>query len=185
MIDDPHENAADEAFNAAVDLGPDGGAAKSNAKPVDVNEQLRIEAAECRDRALRAQAELDNVRKRLYREMDDARKYADMPLLTDLLPVMDNVGRAIEAALKSPEASAIVDGFKLVQQQLETVFNRHHCQKIAALHKPFDPHLHMAIMQQPTNDHPPGTIVLVAQDGYQLHDRVVRPSQVIVAKAME
>lgn len=179
MNDKPDLNPSDEAFAASMTDLPDVNA------PADVNDKLQAEAAEARDRALRAQAELDNVRKRLYREMDEVRKYADLPLLADLLPVMDNIGRAIEAAQKAADAAAIVEGFKLVQQQLETVFNRHHCKRIEALGRPFDPHLHMAIMQQPSADHAPNTILLVAQEGYQLHDRVIRPSQVIVASAQE
>ena len=160
-----NDDAADEAF-ATVD---------------NLVGQLKAEAAENRDRALRAQAELDNVRKRMQREMDDERKYANVPLLRDLLPVIDNVGRAIEAAQKSADAAAIVEGFKMVQQQLEATLGRHDCRKIDALHKPFDPHLHMAILQQPSADHKPGTVIMVTQEGYQLHDRVLRPSQVIVA----
>ncbi|HVA44766.1 MAG TPA: nucleotide exchange factor GrpE [Pirellulales bacterium] len=142
---------------------------------------LRRELAAAKDRALRAQAELDNYRKRMRKEMDDERRYAQLPLLGDLLPVLDNVQRAIQAAAKSPDASGLLAGFKMVAQQLENVLSRHHCQRIEAWHKPFDPHLHAAIMQQPTGEFPPNTVVQVAQDGYQVHDRVLRPAQVIVS----
>jgi len=145
--------------------------------------QLAAEANDAKDRALRAQAELDNVRKRLRKEMDDERRYASMPLVTDLLPVVDNIGRAVAAAEKSSEASSLLAGVKLVAQQLEGVLARHHTVKIEALGKPFDPNFHAAIMQQPTDEYAPGTVVLVAQEGYQLHDRVVRPAQVIVSSA--
>ncbi len=145
--------------------------------------QLAAEANEAKDRALRAQAELDNVRKRLRKEMEDERRYAAMPLVTDLLPVVDNIGRAMAAAEKSSEASSLLTGVKLVAQQLEGVLARHNTVKIDALGKPFDPNVHAAIMQQPTDEYPPGTVVMVAQEGYQLHDRVVRPAQVIVSSA--
>jgi molecular chaperone GrpE len=144
---------------------------------------LREALASARDRALRAQAELDNYRKRMRKEMDDERRYAQLPLLGDLLPVLDNVGRAIQAAEKSPDASGLLAGFKMVAQQLESVLSRHHCTRIDALHKPFDPHLHAAILQQPSSEYPPNTVVQVAQEGYQLHDRVLRPAQVIVSTA--
>lgn len=144
-------------------------------------ERLRIESAENRDRALRAHAELENYRKRMRREMDDERRYANFSLLTDLLPVIDNIGRAITAAENSPEASAVAIGFKMVAQQLEQVLTRHHCTRIDALHKPFDPHQHQAIAQQPSAEFAPNTVLIVAQDGYQLHDRVLRPAQVIVS----
>jgi molecular chaperone GrpE len=70
-----------------------------------------------------------------------------------------------------------------MREQLEGLLQQHHCQRIEALHAPFDPNLHHAIMQQPSDDLPPNTVVQVAQEGYQLHDRVVRPSQVIVSAA--
>jgi molecular chaperone GrpE len=146
-------------------------------------EKLRAEAAEARDRALRATAELENYRKRAKREMDDERRYANLPLLSDLLPVIDNVGRAITAGETATDAKSVVAGFKMVAQQLEQVLTRHSCTKIEALNEPFDPHKHQAILQQPSDKVPPNTVLMVAQEGYQLHDRVLRPAQVIVATA--
>ncbi|HEX3655153.1 MAG TPA: nucleotide exchange factor GrpE [Pirellulales bacterium] len=152
-------------------------------RPVESSEtdRLRREADEAQDRALRALAELENYRKRARRELDDERRFANQNLLHDLLPVVDNVGRAIEAAEKSPEAAAVTAGFKMVAQQLEQILARYHCTVIPALHEPFDPHRHQAIAQQPSAEWPAGTVLLVAQQGYQLHDRVLRPSQVIVS----
>ena len=147
----------------------------------DTVEQLRAELERCRDQSLRCQAELDNYRKRAAREMDEHRRYANIGLLRDLLPVLDNVQRAIEAAEKSTDGSGLLDGVKLVAQQLQGVLERHHCVKIEALGAPFDPHLHHAILQQPSPDHPANTVIMVTEEGYQLHDRVVRPSQVIVS----
>ena len=135
------------------------------------------------DRELRCRAELDNFRKRATREYQDGLRYANLPLLQDLLPVIDNIGRAIEAAEKNADADALLEGFKMVRQQLEDVLKRHHCTRIEALDAPFDPNFHHAVMQQPSDEHPDNTVVVVTQNGYQLHDRVVRPSQVIVSKA--
>ena len=149
----------------------------------DEAEQARRDLDEARDRVLRAQAELDNYRKRARRELDEERRYAALPLLGDLLPVLDNVGRAIQAAEKNSEAGSLVEGVKLVAQQLEGVLGRYHCVRIEALHKPFDPHLHQAIMQQPSAELPSGTVLHVAQEGYQVYDRVLRPAQVIVSTA--
>jgi molecular chaperone GrpE len=143
--------------------------------------QLRTELEQAKDRALRCQAELDNYRKRACREMEDHVRYANIGLMRDLLPVLDNIQRAIEAAEKSTDGSGLLEGVKLVAQQLQGVLEQHHCVKIEALHAPFDPHLHHAILQQPADEHPANTIIMVTQDGYQLHDRVVRPSQVIVS----
>ncbi|HVC95745.1 MAG TPA: nucleotide exchange factor GrpE [Pirellulales bacterium] len=173
--DDAPVSAAEAAFDQA-----DAPTAESPAGDGEA-ERLRQELDETRGRLLRVQADMENLRKRGRRELDDERRYANLPLLTDLLPVMDNVGRAIQAAEKSAEAGALLEGVKLVAQQLESVLARYHCVRIAALETPFDPHLHQAIMQQPSADHPPGTVLVVAQDGYQLHDRVLRPAQVIVS----
>lgn len=145
--------------------------------------QLRAELEAAKDRALRCHAELENYRKRAARELDDQLRYANIGLLRDLLPVVDNVERAIAAAEKNADAGALLEGFKLVNRQLEDVLRRHHCHRIEALNMPFDPNLHHAIMQQPADQYPENTVLTVAQNGYQLHDRVVRPSQVIVSKA--
>ncbi|HVX15884.1 MAG TPA: nucleotide exchange factor GrpE [Pirellulales bacterium] len=172
-----NESTETEGAAAAADAVMDQSAHEGTNDTVS----LRGELAAARDRALRAQAELENSRRRMRKEMEDERRYAQLPLLGDLLPVIDNVQRAIQAAEKSPEAGGLLAGFKMVAQQLEGVLSRHHCTRIDALHKPFDPHLHAAILQQPSNEYPPNTVVHVAQDGYQLHDRVLRPAQVIVS----
>jgi molecular chaperone GrpE len=142
---------------------------------------LRAELDQAKERVLRCQAELDNYRKRAAREMDEHHRYANIGLIRELLPVLDNVQRAIEAAEKSADGSGLLDGVKLVAQQLQGVLGRHHCVKIEALGAPFDPHLHHAILQQPSDEYPANTVIMVTQEGYQLHDRVVRPSQVIVS----
>jgi molecular chaperone GrpE len=148
-------------------------------------QRLQAELADSRDRTLRVQAELENFRRRSRRELEDERKYANVPMLRDLLPVVDNMGRAIEAAQKTQDASALLEGFKMVKQQLESVLQRHHCLPIEALGEPFDPHLHEAITMQPSADKPANTVLHVVQTGYQVHDRVIRPAQVIVSTAAD
>ena len=143
--------------------------------------RLEAELAEAKDKVLRGQAELENVRKRLRKELDDERRYAEASLLTDLLTVVDNLGRAIEAGEKATDVAGLLAGVKLVAQQLDGVLKRHHCEQISAFGHPFDPNVHQAISRQPNGDNPPNTIVVVAQEGYKLHDRVLRPSQVIVS----
>jgi molecular chaperone GrpE len=138
------------------------------------------ELAECRDRLLRMQAEMENVRWRTAREIADERRYAALPMVRDLLEVLDNVDRAIEAGEKTPDAGSLLEGFRMVGKQLRSLLEKHEVKSIAAEGELFDPNLHEAILQQPS-DQPKGTVVLVTQGGYQLHDRVVRPSQVIVS----
>jgi molecular chaperone GrpE len=150
-------------------------------QPADELEQLRRQAADAQDRYLRSQAELENTRKRLRREMEDERRYAELNLLADLLPVIDNVNRAVEAAEKNADAASLLSGFKMVGQQLKQVLEKHHLKPIDAEGQPFDPAVHEAILQQPSAEHPENTVTTVAQTGYKLHDRVVRPAQVIVS----
>lgn len=166
---DASRSAAEQAADAAFQAGE------------QELEKLRADLDDAADRALRAQAELDNYRKRARRELEDERRYAALPLLRDLLPVLDNMQRAIEAGEKSPQGAALLDGIKLVAQNLMNVLVKHDCKRIEALGQAFDPAVHEAISQQPSSEHDPGTVMFVAQDGYILHDRVVRPAQVIVS----
>ena len=145
-------------------------------------DQLRNDLEAAKDRVLRSQAELENYRKRAARELEEHIRYAELSLLRDVLPVMDNVDRAIEAGEKNADASNLLEGFKMVSQQLRELLACHHCTRIEATNAPFDPNVHHAVMQQPSEEHPANTVLMVTQDGYQLHDRVVRPSQVIVSK---
>ena len=185
-VDDelPEDSLAEEL----VDENVDSVFGEKTDEPVDERtetERLQDELDAACDRTLRAQAELDNFRKRANRTAQDERKYANIHLMRDLLPVIDNMQRAIEAAEKSDEGGGLLEGFKLVAQQVETVLGQYHCKRIEAIGEPFDPNWHEAILQQPSADHEPGTVIMVTQPGYQLHDRVVRPPQVIVAQAGE
>jgi molecular chaperone GrpE len=146
---------------------------------------LRAKAAELQDRLLRTQAELENYRKRSRRELDDQQRYAEIELIRDLLPLVDNVDRAISAAEKKADAPTLLSGLKMMRQQLDELFQRHHAKVITATGEPFDPSRHEAIMQQPSGEHPEHTVLVVARQGMTLHDRVVRPAQVIVSKKPE
>src|SRR5687767_4285571 len=146
-------------------------------------EQLQVELAEARDKILRAQADLENYRKRSRRELEEERRYANVPLLKDLLPVVDNIDRAVDAAQKSGEGGALLEGIKLVKQNLAAALARHHCVEIKAQGEPFDPHFHEALTAVTSQEHPANTVVQVVQPGYKVHDRVIRPSHVIVSKS--
>jgi len=145
--------------------------------------QLQAELAESRDKLLRLQAEMENLRRRTKREIEDERKYANLPLIRDLLPVLDNVGRALDAAQKSKDVDTLISGMTLIAQNLQGTLAQHGSVLIEAENQEFDPNFHEAILQQPSADHPPNTVMMVTQPGYILHDRVIRPSQVIVSRA--
>ncbi len=160
---------------------------------LSLKEQLEAAVAE-RDanyeRWLRARAELDNFRKRMQREAEELRKYQAFQLIRDLLPVLDNLERAIAAAegTSSKPAEALkqlTEGLRMVQQQFLDVLARYGAKPIEALHQTFDPSLHEAVSQVPSKEHPPMTVVHEVERGYVLHDRVVRPTKVVVSMAAE
>ena len=159
------------------DTGPEADAADPSAAHVALDE-----FEEAKQRWLRAEAELENVRKRMRREMEENRKFASLPLFRDVLPVMDNLQRAISSAEQNESSTGLLDGVKMVAQQLATVLEQHNCRPIRAEGETFDPNRHEAIAQAPSDQHPAGTVMQVVQAGYQLHDRVVRPSQVMVSQ---
>jgi len=140
------------------------------------------QVAELQERLLRVQAELENFRKRSRREYEDAQRYREIDVLRDLLPVLDNVLRAIEASEKSADVETLRSGFRMAAQQIEKLLSSHGCQTIETDGTAFDPAIHDAILQQEVAGVAGGTIVGTASRGYKLHDRVVRPAQVIVAK---
>lgn len=142
---------------------------------------LAEEANAARDQALRAQAELDNYRKRTQRELAEERKYAALPILRDLLPGLDNLQRAIDAGQSMDDLSAMLQGVEMVAAQIGEILTRHGAAPIEAVGRPFDPNQHEAIQQMPSADHPPMTVIDEVERGYRLHDRVIRPSKVIVS----
>jgi len=143
--------------------------------------ELESQLREASDRALRAQAELENYRKRAQRELADERRYAVVPLVRDLLAVVDNLQRAIDAAQQTSDGKVLLEGVQLVAAQLDAVLKQHGCLPIETVGTPFDPNQHQAIAQEPSTEHPAGTVTRAAQVGYKLQDRVIRPAQVFVS----
>lgn len=174
----PPENSAGSA-HAGTPAGESGSAETVSG---EVSALLQRQLDEANNRALRAQAELENYRKRARRELEDERRYASLPLVRDLLAVLDNLQLAIEAAEKHEGEAGLLEGVKMVSRQLMEVLRQHHCEEIPALHAPFDPHLHEAVVHQPSEEYPAGTVTRVTRSGYRLHDRVIRPSQVFVSR---
>lgn len=153
----------------------------SNADTLPLVPELVAELDAQKDRVLRLQAEMENLRQRQSRELSEERRYGALSLMREILPVLDNIDRAIESAEKAGESGPLLDGIKLVRQQLITALGQHGCEPIEALGQPFNPDFHAAILQQPSSEYPGGHVMLVTQPGYKLHDRVVRPASVIVS----
>ncbi len=143
-------------------------------------ESLRNELAEAQDQVLRAHAELDNFRKRTRREIEEQLKYAKVPLVRELVDVLDNLNRAISLS-KQSSVDDLTQGVKLVAEQLNGVLVENGCIPMEVVGQPFDPNLHESIQMVVTDEVAPGTIVQEIQKGYQVHDRVARPAKVFVA----
>lgn len=169
-----------ETAMAGDDLAADVQAAQSNSVGNEL-QQLAEELRQANDRTLRAQAELENFRRRMRREMDEERRYAALPLISDLLGAVDNLERAVEAAEKSEAASSLLQGVRMVQTQVLSVLEKHHCRRIGVVGAPFDTNEYQAIAQEASTQIAPDCVTRVAQYGYRLHDRVVRPAQVLVS----
>jgi molecular chaperone GrpE len=137
------------------------------------------------DLAQRARADFENYQKRTQRDLATERRFAQAPLAADLLPALDNLERAIAAGEQAGEKGPLVQGVALVHAQLLDILRRHGVTRMEAQSQPFDPNLHQAVMQQPSKDHPPMTVVLVLEQGYMIHDRVLRPARVAVSTAPE
>ena len=150
---------------------------------------LRTEADNQKDRALRALAEVENVRKRLERERDEARTYSVTRFARDFLTVADNLSRALaavpaEARAKADDSlKAVLDGVEATERELQAALTRHGVKPIAAEGQRFDPHLHQAIAEVPAKGAEPGSVVAVVQPGYTIGERLLRPAMVTVAKA--
>ncbi|MCE9526441.1 MAG: nucleotide exchange factor GrpE [Planctomycetales bacterium] len=140
--------------------------------------KLQQDLTEANEKFLRGQAELENYRKRVRREMEEERRYALLPFAKDLLTVVDNLERAIASG---QEGQGLLEGVKMVSTQLQNVLNQHQCVRIETVGQPFDPNVHQAIAQEASSEHPAGTVTREAQSGYKLFDRVIRPAQVFVS----
>lgn len=143
---------------------------------------LQFELEQAQKRALLAQAELENFRKRTRRDMEEERRFAQLPLIQDLLGVLDNLGLAIAAAENNQEASGLLQGVKMVAGLLEAVLQKYQCRPIPAVGHDFDPHRHEAIGQEPSPELPAGKVSRVVRTGYEMHERVIRPAQVFVSQ---
>jgi len=144
------------------------------------------EAVETYDRLLRASAEFDNYKKRSSREMEEFRKFANQSLIKEMLSVVDN----LELAINSTNDHKAIDkdllqGLEMTHREILKVFEKFNVNPIDAKGQPFDPTFHEAVMQEETNDSPKNTVINELQRGYMIHDRLLRPSMVVVAKPKE
>jgi molecular chaperone GrpE len=177
---EPAAAAAAEPASAA-DPAPAVASSTAPAQP-DPLEVAKAEAAKLKDQLLRTAADFENYRRRSRREVDDAQKKGSEELLRALLPVFDNLERAVVHAEQSTDAKAIAEGVKMVLKQFTDSLGRAGIKRVAGVGQPFDPLLHEAIQQVETDDQPSGTVVAEVQPGYSFGDRLVRAAMVVVAR---
>ncbi len=134
------------------------------------------------DKLLRAQAELENLRRRMERELQNAQKYAIEKFAKELLAVMDSLELGLQAAIETDDVEKIREGMELTLKQLLTVFDRFNIQPIDPVGEPFNPEFHQAMATEEVKGVEPDTVVKVFQKGYLLNDRLIRPALVVVAK---
>jgi molecular chaperone GrpE len=144
-------------------------------------ESAPAEGEDWKSKYLYSLAEMDNVRRRARLDAEDARKFANERLVSDLLPVLDNFNRALEAADQGGTLESLRSGVELIHRQLNDILTRAGLERIEAVGQPFDPNLHQAVMQvEPEEGQDAHLVVQELQAGYRLNDRVVRPTLVKV-----
>jgi len=142
----------------------------------------REEARQASDRFLRERADAENLKKRAAREKAEAIRFGTEALVKDLLPVVDNLERAVQAAEGGGDGKPLVDGVSLVLKALLDVLARHGVTRVEALGTGFDPARHEAVAHVESAEHEPNAVIDEHQAGYRLHDRLLRPAMVTVSK---
>ena len=170
---------SDDQATADEDLAAD---IATTPTPEEKLEAAERQAQENHERFLRAAAELDNFRKRKEREVSDLRKYANQTLLRELLGVVDNLERALTASQENGEPEGLMEGVNMTLKELLKIFDQFNVKPIESLQQPFDPNLHEAVMQEPSDAFPANTVLKELQRGYMLRDRLLRPAMVVVSK---
>lgn len=163
-----------ETVNLGADRPPGGEAD-------DLLTPLKQEIQDLRDKNLRLLADVRNTQQRLSREKEESLRYAEADFARELLNVVDDLERAQEAERGGADARALAEGVRIATEHLMKVFRSRRIEPIEAAGKPFDPNLHEALMQEPSDDTPAGAVIREVARGYRMHERVLRPSRVVVS----
>jgi len=151
----------------------------TDAQAADALDELKREKEALQDRLLRTAAEFDNYRKRVDRERRDLAEYTAADVVSEMLPIVDNLERALAAA---PDADPLRKGVELIHKQMLDLLRKRGVKAIEALGADFDPNFHQAVIHEPSNEHREGEVIEELQRGYLLGDRLLRPAMVKVAK---
>ena len=166
----------------------EGNAAPASTQKDDIQEQmlqLKAERDKYKDIALRSVADLDNYRKRMAREKDEAIRFANASFLERLIPILDNFELGLQAAKASGGQSAVVDGMSMVSRQLQDFLTSCGIETVDATGQPFNPNVHEAIAQEEDPEIEEGHVIRQLRKGYRLKDRLIRPANVVVSKGLK
>lgn len=144
--------------------------------------ELEDELSETQERVLRTAADAENFKKRLQREKEEQTRYANESLMRELLPVIDNLERALEHSEAGADQGGLLEGLNMTLKGFIDTLTRFGCTPVEAAGKPFDPNFHEAVSQEESADHEPNTVLRELQKGYMLKERLLRPAMVLVAK---
>ncbi|WP_370556272.1 nucleotide exchange factor GrpE [Edwardsiella tarda] len=173
------ENAELQAETQASGAEPDA----RDARIAELEAQLKAMGDKERDIMLRARAEMDNVRRRAEQDVEKAHKFALEKFSSELLPVIDNLERALEVADKSnSELVSMIEGVELTLKSLLDVVRKFGVEQVAEVNVPFNPDVHQAMTMLPSDEHAPNQVMMVMQKGYTLNGRLIRPAMVAVSK---
>lgn len=178
--DEIAKDARSEAESAA-EAGSDASAAGMSPEAAETEESLKAQCDELRDKLLRAQAECANISKRMHQQNVEAVKHAGMGLAREILLVVDSLDRSLAGLQSGAADGSVLDGIRLIADQLAKVLSDHGVKPIESVGHPFDPMRHEAMMSDYESDKPVGTVTAEYQRGYMMHDRVLRPAKVVVA----
>ena len=187
---EPIAEEAVEAPEAAVAEDVEAsGEADPRADETPEERDPEAEIADLNDKLLRALAETENLRRRARKEREDTANYAVAGFARDMLPVADNLGRALDTLPETPEGAdeplnGFIEGVRLTERELATVLERHGIDRVDPMGEKFDPNLHEAMFEIPTGDAAPGTVVQVLEIGYVLKERLLRAAKVGVARPL-
>jgi len=185
----PADQADDPEVAAELEGVPEELLDKEGDKLGEALDRLRDDLEAARQEALYAKAETQNVRRRMEKDIADARAYAATGFARDMLAISDNLARALDAVpadwRDDDHLKGLIAGIEATRRELDKVFGQHGITRIAAVGLPLDPHQHQAMLEVPSADAEPGTIVQELQSGYMIKDRLLRPAMVAVAKKGE
>lgn len=195
-IDPAEAEAAEDSEAPAEGQQPEGGnpgepaeAAQQRMEAPDDNpgeqeagDPAELELARVRDQLLRTAADFENFRRRARRDLEEAERRGREGVLREILPVVDNLERAVSATASAKDVNAVAEGVRMVLKQFEDVASKLSLERVQAVGERFDPSVHDAVQQMETAEHPPGTIVAEVVPGYRLGDRLLRAALVVVAR---